>query len=383
MFSRLFSLPSDSSCTKVEIDDPDRLFSRLPEGCISHILSYTTPRDACRSSTLSHTFKFASESDTVWEKFLPSDCSEILSKSVNPVEFSSKKELYFRLCDPILINGGKMRGLIELSRGVTKSLGLKSNLLSLDNVPSVTFFQSNRPPGYNDYDRIPAVHSLYTGPNHLQFNPKVSKLFTRKTSDTIATTMSDSLPVSSFSIEKTTGKKCFMLSARELSIVWGDTPSYWNWMNHPQSRFAEVAVLNMVCWLEIHGLIDSCMLSPKTRYSAYFVMGYDVGSYGLESPPAEVSVRLGELSKHFAFLQSEENRRNRDQPLNMLNHHPEAGNATRVPLPRSDGWSEIELGDCYNDEGDEGVVKMSLLEVAGRHWKAGIIIEGIEIRPKV
>ncbi|XP_058094697.1 F-box protein PP2-B10-like [Magnolia sinica] len=304
MFSRPFSHPSDSSSTKVEMDDPDRLFGRLPEGCISHILSYTTPRDACRSSTLSHTFKSASESDTVWEKFLPSDCSEILSKSVNPVEFSSKKELYFRLCDPILIDGGKM----------------------------------------------------------------------------------------SFSIEKTTGKKCFMLSARELSIVWGDTPSYWKWTNHPQSRFAEVAVLNSVCWLEIHGLINSRMLSPKTTYSAHFIMGYDVGSHGLEFPLAEVSVRLGsQVSEHTASLQSEENRSNRDRLWNMLNRpnmwrRTGAGNArctARVPLPRSNGWSEIELGDCYNDEGDEGKVNMSLLEVKGGNWKAGVIIEGIEIRPKV
>ena len=41
---------------------------------------------------------------------------------------------------------------------------------------------------------------------------------------------------------------------------------------------------------------------------------------------------------------------------------------------RKDGWIEIELGYFYNDQGDE--------EVKGEHLKGGLIVEGIEIRPK-
>ncbi len=48
---------------------------------------------------------------------------------------------------------------------------------------------------------------------------------------------------------------------------------------------------------------------------------------------------------------------------------------------RKDGWIEIELGYFYNDQGDEEV-KMCLKEVKGEHLKGGLIVEGIEIRPK-
>jgi hypothetical protein len=42
---------------------------------------------------------------------------------------------------------------------------------------------------------------------------------------------------------------------------------------------------------------------------------------------------------------------------------------------------EIELGEFFSGENDEEV-KMSLMEVKGHHLKGGLIIEGIEIRPK-
>ncbi|KAJ4957167.1 hypothetical protein NE237_013950 [Protea cynaroides] len=45
----------------------------LPEGCISNILSLTSPSDACRSSVVSSVFRSAADSNSVWERFLPSD----------------------------------------------------------------------------------------------------------------------------------------------------------------------------------------------------------------------------------------------------------------------------------------------------------------------
>ncbi|CAK9154652.1 unnamed protein product [Ilex paraguariensis] len=85
------------------------LFSLLPEDCISAIISLTSPRDACRASAISSAFKLAANSDIVWEKFLPYDYPEIISRSVSPVVYSTKKELYFRLCNsPILLDGSKL-----------------------------------------------------------------------------------------------------------------------------------------------------------------------------------------------------------------------------------------------------------------------------------
>ncbi|KAK1283719.1 Serine/threonine-protein kinase [Acorus calamus] len=58
--------------------------------------------DACRASLVSSIVRSASDS----KRFLPSDYMEVLSRAGKPVGFSSKKELYFRLCRPILIDGG-------------------------------------------------------------------------------------------------------------------------------------------------------------------------------------------------------------------------------------------------------------------------------------
>ncbi|XP_077229232.1 putative F-box protein PP2-B12 [Tasmannia lanceolata] len=283
----------------------------LPEGCISQIISLTSPKDASRSSVISSIFRSASDSDVVWDKFLPSDYSEILSRSVSPVEFSSKKDLYFRLCHPILIDEGKI----------------------------------------------------------------------------------------SFCLERSSGKKCYMLSSRELCIIWGDTPRYWQWISlPPESRFSEVAELLDVCWLDIKGRIDARMLSRKTNYVAYAVLKFQPDTYGFDAQPANLSVKLGgQESEHNVILKP--NTAPMSRRLGVLSRrlgvvdlrsrwllrtHTVSSRADEAEhlRARSDGWMEIEMGEFFNDEGDEGVVEISLMEVNGGHWKKGLIVEGIEIRPR-
>lgn len=79
----------------------------LPEDCLAHILSLTSPQDACRSSLVTSSVRSMADSDNVWEKFLPLDYKEILSRLVFHVAYSSNKELFFNLCSPCLIDGGK------------------------------------------------------------------------------------------------------------------------------------------------------------------------------------------------------------------------------------------------------------------------------------
>lgn len=81
----------------------------LPEDCISRIISFTSPRDACRSAVVSPLFKLAADSDDVWNRFLPSDYLQIISSasesSSSTLTSLSKKNLYFYLCNnPIFIN---------------------------------------------------------------------------------------------------------------------------------------------------------------------------------------------------------------------------------------------------------------------------------------
>jgi hypothetical protein len=78
---------------------------------IAGVLSFTSPPDACRSSSVSTNFRSAAESDVVWESFLPPQYKSIISRSADSTSslcFSSKKELYLHLCDhPLLIDEGK------------------------------------------------------------------------------------------------------------------------------------------------------------------------------------------------------------------------------------------------------------------------------------
>nr|AWL54296.1 phloem protein 2-11 [Boehmeria nivea] len=290
----------------------------LPEECISHIISLTSPKDACRLSLVSPLFRSASDSDAVWENFLPNDYREIVSRrsGLDPILEDSmpKKALFFYLCDnPIIIDNGTM----------------------------------------------------------------------------------------SFSMEKQSGKKCFMIGARGLGIIWGDTPEYWTWKSVPISRFPEVAELEFVCWLEINGRIEANLLSPETTYGAYFVYKFaaaeeeeaiaEAEAEAVAEAEAEAAEEWGNLMpvqffREFGFYQ---------EPVQMrVNFQGQENGGMRsvflVPLrnisplarERGDGWMEVEMGEFFNERGDDGSVLCGLKAVDDFNSKSGLIVEGIEIRPK-
>uniref|UniRef100_A0A2N9H321 F-box domain-containing protein n=1 Tax=Fagus sylvatica TaxID=28930 RepID=A0A2N9H321_FAGSY len=271
----------------------------LPEDCVCTILSFTSPTDTFRSSMVSSTFRSAAESDFVWERFLPADYKDVVSRLDTPLTYTAMKELFHCLCNPVLIDGGRK----------------------------------------------------------------------------------------SFKLEKLSGKISYMLSARELSITWGNDPMYWIWKSIPQSRFSEVAELRTTCWLEIHGKIKTEILSPNTKYGAYLIMKISNRAYGLDSIPSEMSIEVGnKVCNGMAYLRNEDCKKQQMESLFYRNRNEmlrkrviEGGE--RFPSEREDGWMEIELGEFFSGEAYEEV-KMSLMEVKGYQLKGGLIIEGIEVRPK-
>ena len=174
-----------------------------------------------------------------------------------------------------------------------------------------------------------------------------------------------------FWLEKRSGKKCFMLSARDLAIIWGSTPRYWRWFSVSESRFSEIAYLNDVCWLEIKGVINACMLSPRTNYAAYLVFNLKTNSYGFEDVVVKSSIKIGdETTARRSYLER------------RMRHRRELHSAEeRIPYPtqRKDGWLEIELGEFLSRGGEDIEVEITQL---GSHWKRGLMVEGIEFRPK-
>ncbi|XWS58136.1 hypothetical protein CRYUN_Cryun08bG0008400 [Craigia yunnanensis] len=260
----------------------------LPEDCLSTILSFTSPEDAFRSLLVSLTFRSAIDSDIVWERFLPSDYPEIVLSSVTPLKFSSRKELFQRLCDPVLTDGGN----------------------------------------------------------------KIFKL------------------------EKSSGKKSYILSSKELSITWSSNPLYWSWISMAESRFSRVAVLRTTDWLEIRGNIRTQMLTPNSTYGAYLIMKISERAYGLDLMPSEITLEVGnqQVSSSSVFLQHQESKK-------LMEMRKSIEGNQGIVREREDGWMEIEVGEFFSGENDEEV-KMSLMEVKGCHLKGGLVIEGIEVRPK-
>ncbi|KAF5464962.1 hypothetical protein F2P56_014998 [Juglans regia] len=272
----------------------------LPEECIANIISKTSPRDACRLSLVSRAFRTAAASNLVWERLLPYDYQEIISRSsVSSAASSStlnmlpRKDLYFHLCDnPTFIGNGNM----------------------------------------------------------------------------------------TFAIHKWSGKKWYMLAARELSIAWGDTPQYWKWTSSadqspdlPKFRFSEVAHLLRVCWLEIKGSFETKTLSPNTAYGAYLIYTIGTRPFGL-CHPVKVSLSIvneieGEATN--AYL----------QPITSRDHRPR-GQDGRLPCLREDMWMEIEIGEFFNHGQDNNVLEMHLWETEVGEWKSGLVVHGIELRPK-
>ncbi|KAF7150088.1 hypothetical protein RHSIM_Rhsim02G0055000 [Rhododendron simsii] len=99
--------------TREEMD----FLSALPECLLTAILSRTSPRDVCRSSAASKELRSVAESDTVWERFLPSDHGDIISGlAYDPTAFSTKKQLYESLTE-IVLNDGERRFKIDKASG--------------------------------------------------------------------------------------------------------------------------------------------------------------------------------------------------------------------------------------------------------------------------
>ncbi|EPS66833.1 hypothetical protein M569_07943, partial [Genlisea aurea] len=258
----------------------------LPDDCLSLAISFTSPLDACRSSAACTGFREAADSDATWEKFLPSDYKEIISRTDRPVAFSSKKELFLELSSaPLIIDGG------------TKS----------------------------------------------------------------------------FMIDKKTGKKCYMLSPKELSISWSCVPQCWCWKPLLNSRFPIGVELIVVSWLQIKGRINTTLLSPNTAYGVYLVFQLSHRTFGFEHLPAEAEIQAGD-----------DFHSQRSIPLGKNGSKGKGDAAEAAPSQqclRDDGWTEVEMGEFYTNT-KEMEVTMEFRETKGMQLKGGLILEGIEIRPK-
>ncbi|CAH9129748.1 unnamed protein product [Cuscuta epithymum] len=252
------------------------LFAKLPEGCIAEIVSFTSPADASALSVISKRFKSATESDSVWKKFLPPDIDEIVSKSSIPSYLApTKKDLYALLSHShILLDGGKL----------------------------------------------------------------------------------------GFFLEKSTGKKCFIVAPSELVFT---EKIYSNGQIMVQelifARSSDVAVLNLMAgrMFNILGRITPQKLSEETHYSSYLV-------YKLSPKRSYFNVSFTGCR----FVDNE-GRVVRDRMNSYV----------RIPVSREDGWFEVEIGTFFNAEGNRSDVESCVFNLCLQFGQS-LIVRGIEFRPE-
>ncbi|XP_039131238.1 protein PHLOEM PROTEIN 2-LIKE A1-like [Dioscorea cayenensis subsp. rotundata] len=157
-------------------------------------------------------------------------------------------------------------------------------------------------------------------------------------------------------VDQETGCNCFMLFPRGLSIAWAEDRRYWQWFQVEDIRGTNIEIANLlnVCWLEVHGKINTSLLTPKTKYEVVFVVKMEELSYGWQTP---VNLRL-------LF----ENGITHEQKVKLLE------------LPR-DQRKELKVGEIINSGEKAEEVEISLYEYNGGQWKRGLVIEGVIIRP--
>ncbi|KAL4305568.1 hypothetical protein AHAS_Ahas16G0091300 [Arachis hypogaea] len=300
----------------------------LPEDCVCSILSYLSPAEACTFSLVSPTLHSAADSDTVWKSFLPSNYEDIVSRAVNPLpllQFSHHhKQLFQALSHPLPLDSGNKVILLDPT---LKNLSLVS------------------------YYCVPCYKQI-------------------------------------FKLDKSSGKISYILSATELSIAWSQDTNYWTWTQTPESRFSMVAELRTVNWLQIEGKMRTGELTARTTYGAYLIMKVSSNrAYGLDSAPAEVSVAIGDkvVQRGKAYLCQKEEKKRMMERLMYGNRSHMLGNQEQenisVPLKRQDddGWMEIQIGEFFTGDTDQEI-NITLMEV-GYHFKAGLIVQGIHVRP--
>lgn len=246
----------------------------LPNDLISAILFFTTPRDVCRLAAVSKRSKSVAYSDSIWNKFLPPQCYQIPLRAVTPFKFSSKRELYFRLCDPILIEGG-------------------------------------------------------------------TKIFW---------------------LERSTAKIGYMLSARELHVVWGQGERYWSWISRKDSRFQEIPELIGVHWLEVKGGMDCRLLSADTEYRVCFMLKFKEDSSGWDDP-----IKFSFTTPEGQEIQSKE----------LVVGREAFGKEEWIEQVAGE-FRASAAEDIYDED---SYIEYCMTEVEAA-WKGGLVIGGVRFEPK-
>ncbi|WMV51475.1 hypothetical protein MTR67_044860 [Solanum verrucosum] len=135
------------------------------------------------------------------------------------------------------------------------------------------------------------------------------------------------------------------------------------------SGFSEMAYLTAINQLDIRGTIGTKMLPPKTEYAAYLAFKF-VNGCGNNLPSAKSNIR-------FVNYESEIHAENQANTV----HLPRLQESGGIPKMRGDGCMEVKLGYFDSKKDTDGPIEARLFE-KNHFYKIGLIVEGVEFRPK-
>ncbi|KAL3726178.1 hypothetical protein ACJRO7_031122 [Eucalyptus globulus] len=162
-----------------------------------------------------------------------------------------------------------------------------------------------------------------------------------------------------FWVDEDLEKNCFLLLAKRLSIIWIEDKKYWDWINEAEKCYSgevdiPVAKLLNVCWLKISGTFKTITLSPKTTYEVAFVVKRSVNSSGWNAP-VNLNLTLPDKSTQ--------------------------GRIENLSVKPKGEWMDIPVGTFMTTPENVGEISFSFSET-GDHWKSGLLIKGVVLRPK-
>lgn len=162
-----------------------------------------------------------------------------------------------------------------------------------------------------------------------------------------------------FWVDEDLEKNCFLLLAKKLSIIWIENEQYWGWINEAEECYSgkvdvPVAKLLEVCWLKLSGTFNTIVLSPKTTYEVAFVVKMSKDSRGWHAP---VNLNL------------------------TLPDGTSLGRIENLEGKQKGEWIDIPIGTFVTTPKNVGEISFSFSETGG-HWKSGLLVKGVVLRPK-
>nr|USI00859.1 F-box domain-containing protein [Oryza sativa Japonica Group]BAD22388.1 hypothetical protein [Oryza sativa Japonica Group] len=123
-------------------------------------------------------------------------------------------------------------------------------------------------------------------------------------------------------------------------------------------------------------------LSPAPPSKKDLFLRLSAGHYHLLPDRLKIAEEFYQLDTIDATVNLGGSKSSREVALTRSRRRPEEEiSAVLFPRTRADGWMEVELGEFFNEEGEDGNVNIRIFG-KGPNWKKGLIVLGIEIRIK-